>query len=91
MALRAHPPPALREPLGVLGADVLHGLVQHVLAEQLLHDAVRQARERLVAVRARVPSRPAQLLRQPARACGWRPSRTANTRNDITPLPCSPL
>ena len=30
------------QPPGVLCADVLHGLIQHVLRQQLLHDGVRQ-------------------------------------------------
>ena len=37
--------PARGEPGGILVADVAHGLVQHVLAQQLLHDRVRQAGE----------------------------------------------
>lgn len=36
-------PPVTCEPLRVAGPNLLNGLVQHILGQQLLHDAVHQA------------------------------------------------
>jgi hypothetical protein len=38
-------PPSRGKPGGILCADVLHGLVQHIFGQQLLHDGVCQGGE----------------------------------------------